>query len=73
MMRITVWWPKLEPASREWLIAHPDDEVPAEIMGEIVFSGEGWATALGWTGPGDSTETGFYMPPEAREWIAEHH
>lgn len=69
MIRITHWWPKLTPDSREWLSQHLDQEVPIEIMAEIVLSGEGWAGAMGWAAGEHVNSSGFVMPAEAREWI----
>jgi hypothetical protein len=68
-MSIEVWWPRLRPGTREWLIANNGDAVPARVMAEIAAVGgpgqaDGW-----WVDEGDSD--GFYMPDDAIDWIEE--
>lgn len=38
-MSIQEWWPKLEPVTREWLIANNGDDVPGDVSAEIVRAG----------------------------------
>jgi hypothetical protein len=68
-MSIEVWWPKLRPGTREWLIANNGDAVPATIIDEIEAVGgparsDGW-----WVDQGGSD--GSRMPDEAIDWIEE--
>ena len=49
-MGIESWWPKLEPSTREWLIAHNGEELPAEIAAEIRRTGGDAAEESGGTG-----------------------
>ena len=68
-MPIEVWWPRLRPGTREWLISNNGDAVPARVMDEIAAVG-GPAQADGWwVDEGDSA--GFYMPDDAIDWIEE--
>ncbi len=38
-MRIEEWWPKLDPATQEWLIANNGDVVPTIVLGQIAEAG----------------------------------
>jgi len=38
-MRIEEWWPKLDPATQEWLIANNGDVVRPTVLGEIAAAG----------------------------------
>ena len=38
-MRIEEWWPKLDPETREWLIANNGDVVPTTVLGQIAEAG----------------------------------
>jgi hypothetical protein len=68
-MSIEVWWPKLRPGTREWLIANNGDAVTASIMDEIEAVG-GPAQADGWWVAGGDPD-GFYLPDDAIDWIEE--
>lgn len=68
-MSIEVWWPKLQPATRDWLIANNGDAVPAPIVEEITRAGGPvWSDAW-WVAQDGST--GSYMPDAATDWIEE--
>lgn len=38
-MNIYEWWPRLQPATQEWLVANNGDVIPADIVGEMVRAG----------------------------------
>jgi len=69
VMSIEVWWPKLQPATRDWLIANNGDAVPAAILEEITEAG-GPAKSDAWL-VGQDGSTDFFMPDEAIDWIEE--
>jgi hypothetical protein len=68
-MSIDVWWPRLQPATRDWLIANNGDDVPATIVDEISAAG-GPAGTDGWWRAHDES-TGPHMPDAATDWIEE--
>ena len=43
-MNIEEWWPKLEPATREWLVANNGDVIPADIIGTLTKAGRSSST-----------------------------
>ena len=64
-MRIEQWWPRLKPATREWLIENNGDQVPAEVVAEIAEAGGPVASDPWWV----QRAPGFYVPDEATDWI----
>ena len=38
-VNIEEWWPKMEPATRQWLMANNGDAMPASIVGELIEAG----------------------------------
>jgi hypothetical protein len=68
-MSIAVWWPKLQPATRDWLIANNGDAVPAAIIDEITEAGGPVTSDAWWVGHDGSTDS--FMPDEAIDWIEE--
>jgi hypothetical protein len=69
VMSIEEWWPKLPPATRDWLIANNGDAVPAAIVEEIMEAGGPEKSDAWWVGQDGSTD--FFMPDEAIDWIEE--
>ena len=43
-MNIDEWWPKLEPATQEWLMANNGNVIPADIAGELTKAGRSAST-----------------------------
>ena len=43
-MNIEEWWPKLEPATRDWLVANNGDAIPADTVGELTKAGRSAST-----------------------------
>jgi len=68
-MPIAQWWPKLQPQTRDWLIANNGDVVPPPVVAEIAEAG-GPATSDAWWVM-DEEATGPVMPDEAIDWIEE--
>jgi hypothetical protein len=68
-MSIEVWWPRLQPGTRDWLIANNGDAVPPAIVEEIKDAG-GPVTSDAWWVAQDGS-TGAYMPDAATDWIEE--
>ena len=68
-MFIAQWWPKLQPGTRDWLIANNGDAVPATIVDEIAQAG-GPAKSDPWWVEDDGS-TGLLIPDEAIDWIEE--
>lgn len=38
-MNIEEWWPKLQPATREWLLANNGAEIAARVAAELIKAG----------------------------------
>jgi len=68
-MRIEEWWPKLDPATQEWLIANNGDIVPATVLGRIAEAG-GDVTSDS-SSIGDNGVGGFLLSDAAVDWIEE--
>ncbi len=68
-MRIEEWWPKLDPATREWLIANNGDVVPITVLGQIAEAG-GDVTSEA-SSIGDNSPDGFLLSDAAVDWIEE--
>ena len=68
-MPIEVWWPKLRPEIREWLVINNGDAVPATIRGEIEAVG-GPGPADGWWVEQEGSDDPS-MPDDAVDWIEE--
>jgi hypothetical protein len=45
-MNTEEWWPKLQPATREWLMANNGDVLPADIVAELTTAGRSASTDL---------------------------
>jgi hypothetical protein len=68
-MRIEEWWPKLDPATQEWLIANNGDVVPATVLGQIAEAG-GDVTP-GSSSIDDNVPGGVLLSDAAVDWIEE--
>ena len=66
-MSIEQWWPKLKPATQEWLIQNNGDAVPARILSEITDAGGDVDGDAWWVG--ESDDSGFYFSDRAIDWI----
>ena len=67
-MNIEQWWPKLTPATRDWLIENNGDEVPAGIVAEIEDAGGPVNSEAMWADD-DSGAPGFYFADAVVDWI----
>lgn len=66
-MGIEQWWPSLRPSTREWLIAHNGEALPAEIAAEI--GDAGGAVAPDASSAAESGATGSFLQDDAIDWI----
>ncbi len=66
-MSIELWWPKLRPETRAWLIDTNGDVVDPAIADEIRQLG-GTPTKDEWW-VGESGASGFYFSDAAVDWI----
>jgi hypothetical protein len=66
MTTIDEVWPRLEPASREWLIENNGDSVPAEILVELSAL-RGSATDDEWFV--EEGEDGITLSDAAVDWV----
>ncbi|NJC23979.1 hypothetical protein BJ994_003055 [Arthrobacter pigmenti] len=60
-MNITGWWPRLDQATRDWLIAHNGEAVPASVLEKI--------SAVGAAPDGTQEDDGFYFADHVVDWI----
>ena len=68
-MRIEEWWPKLDPATQEWLIANNGDVVPTTVLGQIAKAGGD--VTVDASSIGDNDPGGFLLSDAAVDWIEE--
>ena len=61
------WWPRLPQATRDWLVDHNGEAVPAWITEQIARAGGVVATDAWWVG--EYGPTTFYLSDEAVDWI----
>lgn len=54
-LSIEVWWPKIRPESRQWLLENNGDAVPRDLVQEIVQAA--------------GQITGSYLSDEAVDWV----
>ena len=62
-MDIELWWPRLTPSTREWLMQNNGDTVPPEVVEEIMRAGGEVAT------DNDSEQSGVYLSDDDVDWI----
>ena len=61
------WWPKIDQATRDWLIAHNGEALPEGVLAKIIAAG-GTLTADAWW-IGEEGADGFYLSDEASDWV----
>ncbi|MFB2596444.1 hypothetical protein ACEXQE_01485 [Herbiconiux sp. P17] len=66
-MEIEEWWPRLAPATREWLADNNGDAVPPEIVAEIGRAGGAIDEKAWWFGESDAS--GFFFSDAGVDWI----
>ena len=66
-MDIENWWPKLQPSTRQWLIAHNGEALPPEVAAEVRRAGGTLATDA--SSVDESGATGSFLPDDAIDWI----
>lgn len=66
-MNIDELWPRLDTATRDWLIAHDGEAVPEHVLVQIAAAGGAVTSDAWWVGqPGPD---GFYLSDEATDWV----
>ena len=66
-MDIENWWPRLQPSTRQWLIAHNGEALPAEVAAEIRRSGGTAVSDASSVDEGSATHS--HLPDDAIDWI----
>ena len=66
-MGIENWWPNLQPSTREWLIAHNGEALPAEVAAEVRRAGGTVSTEASSVEEGGAT--GPFLDDDAVDWI----
>ncbi len=64
---IEEWWPKLAPATRQWLIADGTEPLPTEVIADIAWAGVPVDAEQWWVGK--QVGTRFYLSKPALDWI----
>ena len=62
-MNIELWWPKLTPSTRDWLMENNGDAVPPKVVAEITRAG-GSAVP-----DSDSEDSDHYLSDQDVDWI----
>jgi hypothetical protein len=66
-METIEWWTKIDQATRDWLIAHNGEAVPAAVLSKITAAG-GTVTSDAWW-VGEEGPDGLYLSEEAVDWV----
>jgi hypothetical protein len=66
-MNIDEWWPKLDTATHEWLVAHNGEAVPAHILSRIEAAGATVTSDASWVG--HSGPDGLFLSDDATDWV----
>ena len=61
------WWKSLDAGTRDWLIAHNGEALPAEVVAKVVAAGGNVASDAWWVG--EEGPDGLYLSDEAVDWI----
>jgi hypothetical protein len=62
-----LWWPKLRPETRDWLIANNGDALPEAVVDEIARAGGSMTPDSWWVG--ENGPAGSYLSDAAIDWI----
>lgn len=62
-MDIELWWPKLMPSTREWLMQNNGDAVPREVVAEIIRAGGEVES------DSETDQPGTYLSDDDVDWI----
>lgn len=68
-MSMQEWWPRLAQETRDWLIEHNGEALPASVVEEIARVGGSITSDAWWVG--ESGPTGFYLSDAAVDWVEE--
>ena len=66
-MDIENWWPNLQPSTRQWLVAHNGEALPAEVAAEIRRAGGTVTTDASQADERGATDA--FLQDEAIDWI----
>lgn len=66
-MNIDEWWPRLDTATHDWLIAHNGEAVPEHILDQIAAAGGAVTSDAWWVG--QRGPDGFSLSDEATDWV----
>ena len=61
------WWTSLDAATKDWLVAHNGEALPARIVAKVVAAGGDVTSNAWWVG--ELGTDGFYLSDEAVDWI----
>jgi hypothetical protein len=61
-------WLELRPETREWLIAHNGESVPASIISEVTRLGGPLAIGTAWVND-ETPNASFHFSDEVTDWI----
>ena len=66
-MSLEIWWPLLQPDTREWLIANNGDAVSRPVLDDITRVGGPASTDAWWVG--ENGPNGFYLSDAGIDWM----
>ncbi len=66
-MSLDEWWPKLQPETRDWLVANNGDVIPPHVRDEIITVA-GPITADAWW-VGEDSPSGLQLCDAAVDWV----
>lgn len=61
------WWTSLDAGTKEWLIAHNGEALPADVRAKVVAAGGDVASDAWWVG--EQGPDGFHLSDRAVDWI----
>ena len=64
-MNIELWWPRLKPSTREWLMHTDGDALPSTVVAEITRAGGEVVTDP----ESESEQPGVYLSDKDIDWI----
>ena len=66
-MEIAQWWPRLPDATRDWLVAHNGEALPADVAEAVVAAGAVRSTRADWVG--EDGPDGLLLSDDAVDWV----
>jgi hypothetical protein len=68
-MSLEVWWPLLQPETRDWLIANNGDALSKPVLRDIARVGGPVPSNAWWVA--ENEPAGFYLSDAGIDWIEE--